>query len=176
MTLVAIPPTQKLLHHLERVPPVARLVLLASAAFLLYGIISFISLRQKRRSLQRLKGTLPAVQLPQSERIIGWRLFRENLRSLKNHTVLDRGKERFELMNTNTVEVILLGRKVFFTREPEILKTIQATDHKIWSLGKRRKVGFRPLLGDGETLAASDPAQLIPCRYIYYRWSRVGAF
>lgn len=36
------------------------------------------------------------------------------------------------------------------TLEPENLKTIQAIDHKKWGLGTRRKIGFRPLLGDGE--------------------------
>lgn len=36
------------------------------------------------------------------------------------------------------------------TLEPENLKTIQAVDHKKWGLGTRRKIGFRPLLGDGE--------------------------
>lgn len=41
------------------------------------------------------------------------------------------------------------------TLEPENLKTIQAVDHKKWGLGTRRKIGFRPLLGDGEFFSFS---------------------
>jgi hypothetical protein len=45
--------------------------------------------------------------------------------------------------------MVVLGSTFIATIEPENLKTIQATEHKKWSLGKRRKVAFRPLLGVG---------------------------
>jgi len=36
------------------------------------------------------------------------------------------------------------------TIEPANLKVMQALEHRKWGLGGRRKVAFRPLLGDGE--------------------------
>ncbi|QIW97181.1 hypothetical protein AMS68_002699 [Peltaster fructicola] len=121
---------------ISALPPTAKLMLLGSAAFFLYGIVSFITLRQRRQSLQRAKGALPAVQLEQSERIFGWELFRLNVKNIRAHTILENGLSRFETLKANTFEVVMLGRKIIVTREPEILKTIQATDHKIWSLGE----------------------------------------
>lgn len=83
------------------------------------------------------------------DRILGYDLFRQNLRAIKEHRALERGQQRFHETNANTMQMVLLGRHVHFTTEPENLKHIQAIDFKKWSLGSRRKYGFRPLLGDG---------------------------
>ena len=52
--------------------------------------------------------------------------------------------------------MIALGRKFIVTTEPEILKTIQAINFKQWGLGGRRKVAFRPFLGDGKAPDLND--------------------
>ena len=76
-------------------------------------------------------------------------MFRQNMSAFKNHHFLETSYNRFREMGVNTFQFVALGRKIMITVEPENLKTIQAVNFKHWGLGSRRKVGFRPLLGDG---------------------------
>lgn len=127
----------------------AKFILLLTAAYLLYSAISFISILRQRQWFRHTKGALPPFKLPQSERIIGWQLFKSDVKALKNHYYLQYGHERFERLGVNTYEGVYLGTPVLVTREPENLKTIQATDSKIWHIAERRHLGFRTLLGRG---------------------------
>lgn len=84
--------------------------------------------------------------------MLGWDLFRENLRAFKQGNFLPLSYKRFQDIGVNTYHVMVLGRGVYLTTEPENLKTIQAIEFKKWGLGSRRKIGFRPLLGDGKSI------------------------
>lgn len=115
-----------------------------------YQIFLQLTLEYKRRALRKERGVLPAPWAKGfRDRIFGLDLFRQNLQSIKEHRVLERGQERFRKTNANTMQMVVLGRHIHFTIEPENLKHIQAIDFKKWSLGIRRKQGFRQLLGDG---------------------------
>jgi hypothetical protein len=70
--------------------------------------------------------------------------------------MLKRSQERFAFVGRNTFEVLILGRSIVMTLEPENLKVIQALDHKKWHLGERRKTSFKPLLGDGKAFQSLD--------------------
>lgn len=135
------------LHH------TARLAIVLVGALIAYQLIATLNLARKRRALAREKGCLPSPQYPQRDRVFGIDLFRESMRAFKEHKFLETSIKRFERMGVNTYHFVALGRRMYITIEPENLKTIQATEFKKWGLGKRRKIGFRPLLGDGKHLS-----------------------
>lgn len=128
----------------------AKLAGLVLAALAVFHILTRIHLASKRRALAREKGCLPPPLYPQPEQIFGWSLFRQNMRSLKQRKFLESSANRFREMGVNTYQLVALGRRLYTTIEPENLKTIQAVDFKKWGLGERRKISFRPLLGDGK--------------------------
>ncbi|KAF7188062.1 Cytochrome P450 monooxygenase [Pseudocercospora fuligena] len=117
--------------------------------YIAYQIITSVALWAKRRALKREKGVMEAPWYPQWDKITGFNLFRKNMQALKEHRILEVGHRRFAETNSNTYQLVLLGRHMHITTEPENLKVIQAKEHTKWSLGRRRKYGFRPLLGDG---------------------------
>lgn len=118
--------------------------------YTIYHVISALDLWNRRRAFKRDRGVQDAPRLPQKDPILGLDLFLENIASLKTHTLLETTASRFWNTGFNTFRLVALGRHMHATLEPENLKTIQAVDHKKWGLGTRRKIGFRPLLGDGE--------------------------
>ncbi|KAI5359317.1 putative cytochrome P450 [Septoria linicola] len=120
-----------------------------AVVYLVYYAYTALDLWSRRRALKREKGVLDAPRWPQKDPIYGLDLFFENIAALKSHTILELGHRRFQEIKANTFQLTALGRHMHVTTESENLKTIQAIDHKKWSLGKRRKTGFRPLLGDG---------------------------
>lgn len=69
--------------------------------------------------------------------------------------MLLRSQERFKEIGATTFALKILGRTMVMTLEPQNLKTIQALEHKKWGLGTRRKVSFKPLLGDGKIILLS---------------------
>jgi hypothetical protein len=151
--------------ELNGLPTITRLALGLVVLSLGYYVVQLIILNRKRNAFAREKGALPAKRWPQREYILGYDMFKENIRNLKDHNLLENTIKRFEKMGVNTYQLVALGRTVHITTEPENLKMIQAVDHKNWSLGKRRKVGFRPLLGDG--IFTTDGAAWAHSRYLF---------
>lgn len=131
-------------------PHVAKAGLGLAFIFIVYQIYFQLTVGRKRRAIQRQKGTLPAPWFSGfRDHVMGLDLFRQNIQALKEHRGLETAGIRFAETGSKTMHMVLLGTHVYFTMEPENLKTIQAVDFKKWGLGTRRKVGFRPLLGDG---------------------------
>ena len=131
-------------------PPAVKLALGLVGVFIVYQLFTQLNLSRKRRALAREKGCLPAPAYPQWEKIVGWDLFRQNIRAFRSKNFLEVSYKRFQEMGVNTYQFVALGSRMYTTIEPENLKTIQAVEFKKWGLGKRRMEGFRPLLGDGE--------------------------
>ena len=119
------------------------------AVFLVSYLVSSLSIWNQRRAFKRAHGVEEAVWLPQLENIFGISIVLGNLQNAKAHRMLEGFYQRFVELGTNTFQFTLLGRHMHATIEPENLKTIQAIDHKKWSLGRRRKTDFYPLLGVG---------------------------
>ena len=143
------------MEHLGSFPYVAKLTLGLAALFVAYQFVQRFTLARKRRAIAREKGCLPSPSYPQLETIVGWDLFSSNIRAIRNHALLELAYGRFREMGVNTFQFVALGRRFHITTEPENLKTIQAINFKQWGLGTRRKVGFRPLLGDGKSRKAN---------------------
>lgn len=131
------------LHH------TVKLALVFANVFIVYQLVVAFNLARKRRAIAREKGCLPAPIYPQWDRVFGCDLFRHNMRAFHQRHFLELSYNRFRQMGVNTYFFVALGRRMHVTIEPENLKTIQAVEFKKWGLGKRRKIGFRPLLGDG---------------------------
>ncbi|KAK4569468.1 hypothetical protein LTR86_003231 [Recurvomyces mirabilis] len=135
---------------ISRLPLVAKAAALLAFAYILYQIYIQLTIGVQRRAYQREKGTLPVPWLyTLKDRFMGIDVFVQNMKALKAHNILALGKSRFDLQKVRTYRMVMLGRDVFTTIEPDNLKTIQAVDFKKWSLGSRRKTAFRPLLGIG---------------------------
>jgi hypothetical protein len=145
------------MDQLSNLPHVSKLILGLAVLFVAYQIVQRLTIARRRRAVAREKGCLPSPSYPQRETILGWHLFRSNLRALKAHKFLETSYKRFQEMGVNTYQMMALGRRIHMTTEPENLKTIQAVNFKQWGLGGRRKVAFRPLLGDGELLKCRQP-------------------
>ena len=146
------------MEHLANIPHVAKIALGLAALFAAYQIIQQLTVRRRRQAIAREKGCLPSPSYPQFETILGWEQFSSNIRAIRNHTNLELTYDRFKEMGVNTFQVVVLGRRIHITTEPENLKTIQAINFKHWGLGIRRKMGFRPLLGDGKSSHNEDVA------------------
>lgn len=121
-------------------------------AFVLYSLVCNIILYRSRAALKRATGAQSAKHYPQWDRIYGVDIFRDSLQAFREHRMLERSQERFQVTGTTTFAIKVLGRTVIMTLEPQNLKVIQALDHKKWGLGERRKTAFKPLLGDGKCL------------------------
>ncbi|KAK3711360.1 hypothetical protein LTR37_009740 [Vermiconidia calcicola] len=135
--------------ELPNLPHITKLVLGLVVVFAAYQVYIQLTLGRKRRAIARERGCLPSPALPQWDRIMGIDLFRDNMRAIKAHNFLELSYQRFQDLGVNTYQLIALGRRIYITTEPENLKAIQAIDFKKWGLGERRKISFRPLLGDG---------------------------
>lgn len=137
------------MDYFSRLPATAQAAVGLVATYLLYRAVNAVALWQRRRAMKRAAGVLPAKKMPQWDTIYGIDTFISNLKALKAHNLLDMSLRRFREIDSNTFQMKVLDRRLHMTTEPENLKTIQATEHKKWSLGRRRKVGFRPLFGIG---------------------------
>lgn len=118
--------------------------------FVLYTLARNIVLYRWRAALKGATGAQSAKHYPQWDRFYGFDLFRDSLKAFREHRMLERSQQRFSIVGATTYEVVILGRSMIMTLEPQNLKVIQALDHKKWGLGERRKTSFKPLLGDGK--------------------------
>jgi hypothetical protein len=124
--------------------------------FVLYTLARYMYQYSRRSALRQASGAQSAKHFPQWDRVIGFDMFRDSLSAFREHRMLKRSQERFAIVGRMTYEVLILGRSMIMTLEPENLKVIQALDHKKWHLGERRKTSFKPLLGDGKAFQSLD--------------------
>jgi hypothetical protein len=127
-----------------------------ATVFVLYTLARYMYQYSRRSALRQASGAQSAKHFPQWDRVIGFDMFRDSLSAFREHRMLKRSQERFAIVGRMTYEVLILGRSMIMTLEPENLKVIQALDHKKWHLGERRKTSFKPLLGDGKAFQSLD--------------------
>ncbi|KAM3079541.1 hypothetical protein ACMFMG_005960 [Clarireedia jacksonii] len=110
-------------------------------------IVDRITKYVSKKRFQKANGCKPPRHYPQSERILGWGVFKEQVNSAKLKTRLETGFKRYAA-NGNTFKLSMMGIDFFNTIEPENLKTILATNFKDYNLSTR-SIAFEPLLGPG---------------------------
>jgi len=123
-------------------------------------VASYISVARFKKS----HGCKPEYKLPQSERILGYGLFKEQTAASRNKELLEVSAKRYEV-NGNTWSAVVLGKKFYNTIEPENIKAVLATNFKDFGLGGRLE-SFGDLLGRG--IFTSDGA--------HWEHSRVSLF
>jgi len=106
---------------------------------------------------------LPA-QLPQSGFLLGLDTFWHSLKAFHQHRLLSWSAKHFEDMKVETLRLHILGVGLIVTIEPKNLQTILALKSGSWGLGKRRKMSFRPLLGDGMATSRSQDTSDLTCK------------
>jgi hypothetical protein len=120
-----------------------------------YLLFCEISLFLRRRSFSARYGCKPASRLPQSDRIIGFQLLKEQMQNAKSFKLLE-GMRNRSLKYGNTYTATMMGQKYIVTNEPENLKAVLATNFRDFGI-RGRKQSFGPLLGNG--IFTSDGAQ-----------------
>lgn len=120
--------------------------------FVALGAFAFLFLRQVFNLIHDYRfatahGCQEPPQYPQSERIIGYGNFKEQIATFKAKQVLSTGKRRFEKYG-DTYSAVTLGSKIIMTRDPENIKAMLATNFKDFGIGRRFET-LGALLGQG---------------------------
>ena len=101
----------------------------------------------ERYRFAKANGCKEPTKYPQSERIIGYENFKEQMAMSKAKRSLPLGLRRFNETG-NTYSIVSLGRKFIITSEPDNVKGILATNFKDFGIGQRLKA-TGALLGQG---------------------------
>ncbi len=121
--------------------------LYALGCFVCYFLIAKIAAYIEAVRFSRAHGCKPVPQYPQPERIIGWKLFQEQVAHRKNKNLLEAGLGRYNEAG-NTFSFSIMGQSFITTRDPENVKAILATNFKDFGIGKRID-SFGALFGSG---------------------------
>ena len=90
---------------------------------ILYVLFNELTVGRRRRSLKKVKGTLPAPWYTGFwDHVLGSDLFRLNMQEIKEHRFLEGAANRFVHDKINTMKLVSLGRQFHLTVEPENLK------------------------------------------------------
>lgn len=117
--------------------------LIAAVAIFLQWISSYVTAEQFKKA----HGCKPVHRLPQSERIIGYGLYKIQSQAHKDGKILPLLLQRYR-DNGTTWSASLMGQSMINTIDPENVKAVLATNFKDYGLGQRI-VAFGPLLGHG---------------------------
>lgn len=136
-------------------PLYAQLLVLAGICGIAYSLVSWKgndiirwnpTSRASRQRKAEARGCEPTLR--KASPFFGLAILRENIKHLRNHTVLEQGAKGFVELGSNTFQVGLLGNEITCTIEPANVQAILATDFNSFCLGKAR-AGLSPLLGEG---------------------------
>jgi cytochrome P450 len=114
-----------------------------------YLLWAELSLFLARRRVIRDNGCKPPPRLPQTERILGIGILRENFRNSRERRFLQTIYDRFQMMGSNTFTASVAGESFVSTIEPENIKHVLAVQFKDFDIGYKRHRAFYPLLGNG---------------------------
>lgn len=118
-------------------------LLSALTAFVFYRLVRFIFISITTFKFKLSHGCEDPVQIPQSERVLGWGLFKTISGNSRARKLLEA-----TITSTPTCSGVIMGQRMVTTNEPENVKSILATNFKHYGVG-RRKDAFGPLLGTG---------------------------
>jgi len=121
------------------------------SVYIAQRIVSYIRVAQFKKA----HGCQPEHRLPQSERIIGYDLYKSQVNASKNKQVLEMSLKRTQ-ENGYTWSASMLGRSFYNSSDPENIKALLATNFKDFGLGDRIRP-FGALLGSG--IFTTDGAQ-----------------
>ena len=126
-----------------------RAVLVLGGAYLLVKIFQWIATYSQRASFIRKNGCKPPKKYPLRDPILGLDVFLENVKLSNNGGYLARARERFNELEAKTFSIIMLGRTITHTCEPDNVKAILATNFKDFDMPPTRKAALNPIFGHG---------------------------
>ena len=122
-------------------------VLLSLVGLICYIFVKKITAYLSGRAFSKAHGCEPIYQIPQSERIVGYGYFKEQMEAARNKTLLETTTKRYE-EHGMTWSSTAMGRVFVNTIDPENIKAVLATNFNDFGLGHRLHT-FGPLLGRG---------------------------
>lgn len=126
-------------------------LLVLASALLVWWIKESIRIAR----FKKLHGCKAEVPIQQSERIIGYGLYKIQIQASKDRNILDVGRQRY-LDYGNTWSAYMMGKKFYNTIDPENIRHILATNFKDFGIGGRQEA-LGALLGQG--IFTTDGAQ-----------------
>lgn len=118
-------------------------LLVLASALLVWWIKESIRIAR----FKKLHGCKAEVPIQQSERIIGYGLYKIQIQASKDRNILDVGRQRY-LDYGNTWSAYMMGKKFYNTIDPENIRHILATNFKDFGIGGRQEA-LGALLGQG---------------------------
>jgi hypothetical protein len=119
--------------------------LLSLSSILAYWIIKTAVSSNKDRLYARRKACQPCARLPQTERVIGYSLFKQDATIARQGRSLQTAQDRFRLLG-DTFSGVILGQFFISTIDPENAKALLSSQFADFDSGK--KALFGPFLGD----------------------------
>jgi hypothetical protein len=118
----------------------------------LLGLASYVLVQYTRtyvviRRFKREHGCLPCHAYPQWDKILGYSIYKKQVRAHKSRKLLESNHKRF-LEQGETFSFHVMGRKLTTTIDPENVKAVLATNFQDFGLG-HRLASMGPLLGRG---------------------------
>ena len=103
----------------------------------------------RRRALAKEHGCLPAKRAPAKDPLLGIDWFFNNLKSFREHRLLEFWQSGLRDNNAHTLTLLMFGQRLYITDEPENVKTLLATKFDDWSIGAERIKQITAILGKG---------------------------
>ncbi|OTA00046.1 hypothetical protein A9Z42_0031070 [Trichoderma parareesei] len=119
--------------------------ILSLSSILAYWIIKAAVSSNKDRVYARRKACQPCACLPQTERVIGYSLFKQDATIARQGRSLQTAQDRFRLFG-DTFSGVILGQLFISTIDPENAKALLSSQFADFDSGK--KALFGPFLGD----------------------------
>ena len=134
-------------------PTMLHLLLVSIFFYVIYRAHWELTIGASRRALIKKHGCEPIKRNPDynyfPNNVIGYRTLIENLAGLREHTFLQRLRNRYIRHGSYTMVQRIIFTNMIQTIEPDNLKTMLALNFKDYELGDRRTAAMIPLLGRG---------------------------
>lgn len=132
--------------------------IIAKIAAAVFSIFVFLCVKSEIDELiYRRKARKHGCESPfyYTERPLGIKIFWDLRKANNRNAVFQWFKKKFDGYTMRTARIELLGNKILLTVDPEVVKTILATQFKDYSLGQRYEQ-MAPLLGNGIFTLSGD--------------------
>lgn len=103
----------------------------------------------RRRALEKQHGCLPPKRTPTKDPLLGIDFFLKNVKSIREHRILELWQNRLRDSNARTLWLRIFGQVLYLTDDPDNIKTLLATKFEDWSIGTDRINTLTAILGKG---------------------------
>ena len=123
--------------------------LLLVGSYVFYRFLRRVGAAMALRRKRKAHGCQAVVRTPGWDPILGIDFLLQRTRNVKKHTWLAFTSQHFQSLGRNTCLLNILGKKVIFTIDPDILKAVHQTNFKSWGITPNRRARVVPFIGEG---------------------------